>query len=507
MASLPNRISDLLWDWAAWTPRSPALIDSEHFWTYGDLATAVRSAEAFLITLSIRAGDRLMVVNENGRATISLFLAACNLDVWIVLANARLSAAEIAAIAGHCQPRRIIFTVEVSAEAAAHAEIYGAKLHDLPWLGKLAAGPLHEVAEPEPVHASSEEQVAALLYTSGTTGAPKGVMLTHRNLLFNAAIAGGVRGCVCNDVVYGAMPISHVSALASIFLSSLYAGACFVSFPRFAPDQCMREITRGLTVLQGVPAMYSRLLAHIHETGASLGPHRLRFTWAGGSPLTQGVKQAIEKLTGLPLHNGYGTSETSPSIATTRFGEPRSDCAVGPPIPFVEVRIVGNDEQPLGPDEVGEIWCRGPNVMKGYYKASDMTAKAITADGWLRTGDLGKLDTEGTLHLCGRSKELIIRSGFNVYPIDVEAVLMTHPKVQQVAVIGMPAAHGNEEVVAFIQPVKDRSLTQGELAAFCAERLAPYKRPSRYVFCGALPASPTGKILKHRLATIASAQA
>jgi acyl-CoA synthetase (AMP-forming)/AMP-acid ligase II len=499
---LPDRVSDLVWEWAQWKPQALALIDGENHWTFAELRAAVRSAAEFLQELSIRPGDRVMLVNENGRATIALFLAASSLDAWAVLVNARLAAAEIANIANHCRPRRMIFTVEVSTEAEAHAVRCNAGLHYVSPLGKLGVGPLDGAAVREPVETSSDSQVAVLLYTSGTTGAPKGVMLTHRNLMFNAAVAGGVRGCVSEDIVYGAMPISHVSALASIFLSALYAGGCFVSFPRFVPEQCLHEIARGLTVLQGVPAMYTRLLAHIHETGATLESHRLRLTWAGGSPLNPGIKQAVEKLTGLPLHNGYGLSETSPSIATTRLDEPRQDCAVGPPIPLVEVQIVGRDERPLGADEIGEIWCRGPNVMKGYYKAPDMTAKAITPDGWLRTGDLGKLDAEGCLHICGRSKELIIRSGFNVYPIDVEAVLTAHPKVLQSAVVGVPTADGNEEVVAYIQTSGDNALTRDELAAFCAERLAPYKRPSRYIFCESLPVSPTGKILKHRLGTI-----
>jgi acyl-CoA synthetase (AMP-forming)/AMP-acid ligase II len=255
-------------------------------------------------------------------------------------------------------------------------------------------------------------------------------------------------------------------------------------------------------VLQGVPAMYTRLLDHIRETGTRLGPHRLRFTWAGGSPLNPGVKQAVEKLTGIPLHNGYGTSETSPSIATTRSGEPRTDCGVGPPVPLVEIQIVGRDDQPRGPGEVGEIWCRGPNVMKGYYNSPDATAKVMTRDGWLRTGDLGMLDDENCLHISGRLKELIIRSGFNVYPVDVEGVLTAHPKVLQAAVVGMPTADANEEVVAYVQPIAGSSLARADLAAFCAERLAPYKRPTRYIFCESLPASPTGKILKHRLGAV-----
>lgn len=499
LESLPDRISDFVFEWATWTPQAPALIDGEHHWTYADLALAVKDAMNLLRELSIGPGDRVMLVNENGRAAIALFLAIGALDAWAVMVNARLSAGEIATIADHCEPRRVIFTVESSAEAAAHAERCGAGLRDVPRLGRLAVGSRDDTAIPESVQASSAEQVAALLYTSGTTGSPKGVMLTHRNLMFNAAVAGGIRGCGCSDIVYGAMPISHVSALASIFLSALYAGACFVSFPRFAPEHCLREITHGLTVLQGVPAMYVRLLAHLRETQGALGPHRLRFTWAGGSPLNPGVKQAVEELTGLPLHNGYGLSETSPSVATTRLNAPRSDCAAGPPIPFVEIRIAGPDGQPLGTDEIGEIWCRGPNVMKGYYKAPDLTATAITAEGWLRSGDLGRLDAEGCLHISGRSKELIIRSGFNVYPVDVEAVLTAHPKVVQAAVIGVAAADGNEDVVAYIQPAASSALTPDEIAAFCAERLAPYKCPSRYIFRVSLPASPTGKILKHRL--------
>jgi long-chain acyl-CoA synthetase len=503
LTSLPDRISDLVFEWAAWTPEASALIDGDNHWTYAEFATAVSSATDFLQRLSVRPGDRVMLVNENGRAAISLFLAICALDAWAVLVNARLTPAEIANIRDHCRPRRVIFTVEVSAEAQAHASSQQADLQDVHWLGRLGVGPLDEATAPEPVHSSSGSQVAALLYTSGTTGIPKGVMLTHRNLMFNAAVAGGVRGCVREDIVYGAAPISHVSALASIFLSALYAGACFVSFARFAPEQCLNEIARGVTVLQGVPAMYTRLLAYIRETEASLGSHRLRLTWAGGSPLNPGVKQAVEKLTGIPLHNGYGTSETSPSIATTRCGESRRDCAVGLPVPLVEVQIVGRDQRPIGRGEVGEIWCRGPNVMKGYYNAPDATAKAITAEGWLRTGDLGMLDEDNCLHISGRLKELIIRSGFNVYPIDVEAVLTAHPKVLQAAVIGMATADGNEEVVAYVQPIAGGSLARADLAAFCAERLAPYKRPTRYMFCESLPASPTGKILKHRLGSVA----
>ncbi|HVO03405.1 MAG TPA: AMP-binding protein [Candidatus Cybelea sp.] len=496
--SLPARINDLVSEWAGWTPDAGALIDGEARWTYAELERAIQVASSFLRELAVRPGDRVMLVNENGRATIALFLAMSALDVWAVMVNARLSGSEIAAVAGHCEPRLVIFTVENSQEAAAHADRWEASFREVPMLGRLGIGPVNATTIPESVDASNH-QVAALLYTSGTTGTPKGVMLTHRNLMFNAAISGGTRLTNPRDVVFGAMPIAHVSALASIFLASVYAGACFVCLSRFTPERCLREIAAGVTVLQGVPAMYVRLLAYVRETGTTLGQHRLRVTWAGGSPLDPAVKKAVEDLTGLPLHNGYGLTEASPSIATTRLDHPRQDCSVGPPLPFVEVRIASSEGEPLGTNEVGEIWCRGPNVMNGYYRAPEATAMTITRDGWLKTGDLGRIDSDGSVHISGRSKELIIRSGFNVYPIDVEAVLTTHPEVIQAAVIGAPANDGNEDVIAYVQRASGSTLSADQLAAFCSERLASYKRPCRYVFCEELPAGPTGKILKHRL--------
>jgi acyl-CoA synthetase (AMP-forming)/AMP-acid ligase II len=177
---------------------------------------------------------------------------------------------------------------------------------------------------------------------------------------------------------------------------------------------------------------------------------------------------------------------------------PRSDCSVGEVIPGVEVRFVGLDGVDAAPYEVGELWVRGPNVMLGYYRSLEQTHAAVTPDGWLKTGDLARQDTDGALHIVGRSKELIIRSGFNVYPAEVEHALNAHPNVVQSAVIGR-AVEGNEEVVAFVELVAGTTVTQAELIAWCAARLAPYKRPAQVKVLAALPAASTGKILKHRL--------
>lgn len=507
LANLPDRISDLVWQWAARTPHAPALIDGEHRWTYAELATSVRATADFLQELDIRPGDRVMLTSENGRAAIALLLAVSAIDAWSVVVNARLSGREIDAIAAHCGARRIIFTVGVSAEAAAHAERHQASVVDVRALGQLGIGALNEDTLPEPLDTSSTAQVAALIYTSGTTGAPKGVMLTHRNLLFIAAISGGVRGFVADDVIYGALPLSHALGLSAIFLGALYAGACYQPCRRFSPDQTLCDIAGGVTALPGAPAMYAKLLAHIRESGTTLDTRRLRQTSAGGSPLDAALKSGVESLTGLPLQNGYGMTEATCTIAMTRHGNPAEDSSVGPPLPFVDIRIVDGNGQDLRGGEVGHVWCRGPGVMKGYYKAPDLTAETITPDGWLITGDLGSVDDKGNLHISGRSKELIIRSGFNVHPAEVEAVLNSHPKVIQAAVIGAPGAYGNEEVIAYLQVAPGDGPTNEELSAYCSARLARYKCPSRFERFASLPAGPTGKIQKHRLAEVAKLEA
>jgi acyl-CoA synthetase (AMP-forming)/AMP-acid ligase II len=297
---------------------------------------------------------------------------------------------------------------------------------------------------------------------------------------------------VPGDLAYGVLPVSHVYGLTSVLLGTLYAGACLKLAPRFTP-QAMLEAIRsgGLTVVQGVPAMYARLLelcaAHGIESPLA---SRLRFAYAGGSPLDPMLKQSVEALLGVPLHNGYGLTEAAPTVSQTRLDAPRSDSSVGHAIPGVELRVEGPD---------GRLLVRGPNVMQGYYRDPDGTAAVLGSDGWLDTGDLARQDADGALFIAGRSKELIIRSGFKVYPLEVETVLNAHPAVTQSAVVGRALEDGNEEVLAFVQPAAGRALTPAELEAWAAARLAPYKRPSRIVLMASLPAAPSGKVLKHRL--------
>jgi acyl-CoA synthetase (AMP-forming)/AMP-acid ligase II len=228
----------------------------------------------------------------------------------------------------------------------------------------------------------------------------------------------------------------------------------------------------------------------------------LRFAFAGGAPLDPVLKAAAEHALGQPLHNGYGLTETSPTLSSTRIEAPRSDLSVGPPVPGIEVRIVAPDGRALPRGEIGELHVRGPNVMLGYYRDPDLTADVIDRDGWFNTGDLARQSGDDCLFIVGRTKELIIRSGFNVYPVEVEGVLGQHPAVAQSAVVGR-AVPGNEEVVAFVELRAGGAATPAELRAFAAERLAPYKVPAEIVVLPGLPASATGKVLKAKLRELA----
>jgi acyl-CoA synthetase (AMP-forming)/AMP-acid ligase II len=302
------------------------------------------------------------------------------------------------------------------------------------------------------------------------------------------------------------LPVSHVFGLASVSMSALLAGAALHLVPRFTPEGLAAALAHeGISVVPGVPAMYARLLDHLRRTGRAVLAPRVRFLYAGGAPLDAQLKADVEALFGQPLHNGYGLTETSPTVSQTRLDAPRADLSIGPPVPGIEIRIVDGEGRAVGHGATGELHVRGPNVMLGYYRAPELTAAALGADGWLRTGDLARADEAGNLFIAGRSKELIIRSGFNVYPIEVEGVLNQHPAVSQSAVVGRAVA-GDEEVVAFVELRAGAAATAEELRAFAAERLAPYKRPGEVVVLAALPATSTGKVLKSRLRELAEKQ-
>lgn len=463
-SSLPARISDIL---LRHPTGAPALVEDGRTWTYGELRREIEGHARGLRQLGVRGGDRVMLVSENCVAQVALLLAIASIDAWSVTVNARLSEGELAAIRAHCRPRCVLTATSAG----------------------VTTGEPDAAAVPEPVKPDGT-QVATLVYTTGTTGQPKGVMLTHANLLFVAATSSALRGLVPSDHASGVLPISHVYGLTSVMLGTLYAGACLHLMPRFSAEALLTQIREGeLSIVQGVPAMYARLLALTRGEPAEFPLHsRLRFCYAGGSPLDPALKREVERVFGLPLHNGYGLTESGPTVSQTRLDAPRGDTSVGHPIPGVEVRIDA---------ATGELWVRGPNVMAGYYRDPVLTCATLRPGGWLATGDVATQDGDGALFIAGRLKELIIRSGFNVYPLEVETALNSHPAVLQSAVVGRPVAGGEEEVVAFVEA--SGAVDAAALQEWLRSRLAPYKRPARIVFMDALPAAPSGKILKSRL--------
>ena len=348
----------------------------------------------------------------------------------------------------------------------------------------------------EAVYPQADKQVATLLYTTGTTGDPKGVMLTHANLIYGGKTSAAQRGITSTDYIYGVLPFNHVFGLSSAFMASLSAGATLELVARFDPCRTLEALVSRVSVFPAVPQIHAQLMAYARQEGiASLKTKCLKYISSGGAPLDLAWKHKVEAFFGLPLFNGYGMTEATAGIAATRPGATRDDTSVGKMLQGQEVRI-----EPLKPsDDIGEIVIRGPNIMMGYYRDETETDRVLSKQGWLRTGDLGFVDGNGNLYITGRAKEMIIRSGFNVYPLEVEAALNTHPDVVQCAVIGLPFG-GNEEIVAFVQPLPAAELTSGALKAHLADRLASYKHPTRWIFSSKLPAAPSGKPLKAKLA-------
>ena len=502
MDKLPERICDVISSWVERSPNHPALIEASGTWSYSELAAAISHTQQWLSDLGVRPGDRVMVVCENCRALVAILLGLAGIDAWPVLVNARQSAREVDEVREHCGARRVLYTTSVSLQAREHAKRHGASIQENSPVGPIAVGPLNENTQPEPVEAAITERVAALIYTSGTAGLPKGVMLTHRNLLFVAAASAKIRSLIPDDRLYGVLPISHAVGLSVVLLGSLLSGATLFLTPRFDPVTASATLEKQrLTILLGVPSIFSLFIDYAKLRGLkSFRFPSLRIISSSGAPLPSALKAQVESLFGMALHNGYGTTECSPNIAQAVVGERRTDLSVGRILPGVEVQLVAPDQKPVAEGEVGELWVRGPNVMKGYYRAPDETASAINPEGWFNTRDLARLEN-GYLFIVGRTRELIIRFGENVYPAEVEAVLNAHPAVVRSAVIGrtVDGTQGGEEVVAYVQLAPSSSTTEADLAQHAAQHLAPYKRPSHILLVASMPLTPTGKVIKGEL--------
>ena len=482
---------------------APALIDEDGtVTTYGQLRRLVADQRRQLVGEGIGPGDRVAIVSPNEAAFVVAYLAILGVGAIAVPLNPTSPRPEV---------RHQLDAVE------AHAVLIGPSSGG--WLGgpevrdALGARRLVRTVAPddtkpgEPsrdggpaVVDSLASDLAVLLFTAGTGGAPKAAMLTHGNLLANLDQMQRHPGRLVTpeDVYLGVNPLFHIFGLNVVLGLTLLAGSSIVLVRRFDPVATLELIDRHkVTLLAGAPTMYAAWAAVPKGTGGTMASVRLLFS--GAAPLPNEVAVAFERRFGLPLRQGYGLTEASPVVTTSVLEDDARPTSIGVPLPGVEVRLVDEDGEDALAGDAGEIWVRGPNVFHGYWRDEQATSTALTPEGWLRTGDVAVVGDRGDLYLVDRAKDLIIVSGFNVYPAEVEEVLLSHPAVAECAVVGVESAATGESVRAYVVLGEGGKASADELIAYCATRLARYKCPSEVIFQTSLPHGLAGKLLRRAL--------
>lgn len=498
ISDLPARAYEPVLHWAREAPEQTAFeeVGSDRV-SYSELSAAISASVDTLVDRGVRPGDRIMIVAENSISTVVLMFAAQRIDAWPAIVNARVSECEISAMKQSLGARLIAYIIENSHAALNHTAATDTEILDLP-TGKVAFGATDAAAVPERVHPENDRQVGLLLFTSGTTGQPKVVMLSHRALLNMGSSTSTARRIGPEDRLYGLAPLSHIMGVAMYIMTSVWAGATTRLVPRLDLEDLEGALKRGeITVLMGVPTLFTRLLDYLQQRDRNLTGHRLRNLITGGAPLDPSLKARVEQLFGMPLCNGFAMTECTP-ILRTELGTNAASESVGIPQGGIEIKIVAKNRD-VTDGEVGELWVRGPSLMMGYYRNPEATASVFRPDGWFVTGDLAIRLPCGNYAIVGRTKEIIIRSGFNVYPGEVETAIASHPGVAQCAVIGRPVRGSDEEIIAFVQPLPGWKMSDADIGEHVTPLLSPYKRPNKVVLVAALPVGPTGKIWKSQL--------
>ncbi len=486
-----------------------ALISRGRPTTYGALRDQVARLRGGLAGLGVGAGDSVGIVCSNGRYFVDTYLAVVGLGAAAVPLNPTSPALELehqldavrakvvvvdtaASVHWRDVQRANVPSVQAVVFTEAVDDAAGTLLPDTDMATLLAADPLPALDVPG-------ETVAALMFTSGTAGAPQAAMLSHANLMANIRQGRAAGGEItAADVVYCVLPLSHIFGLNVVLGHGLSRGATIVLAQRFDPYTALESIVeRGVTVVFGAPTMWVAW-SHFDEAPAdSFATVRLALT--GAAKMPEGAMKRLHERFGLRLAEGYGLTEASPVVSTSA-GLPWRPGSVGKALSGVEVRLVGPDDADAELGDSGEIWVRGDNVFLGYLDHPEATARVLTPDGWLRTGDIGTVDDDGYLYIVDRKKDLIIVSGFNVFPAEVEDVLLEHPAVREVAVVGVPHPHTGEAVKAYVVADGTHGVDEESLIAWCADHLARYKCPTKVLFVDQLPRNLSGKVLRRELA-------
>jgi long-chain acyl-CoA synthetase len=464
--------------------------------TYQQLDGRSARAAGLLAGLGVEPGDRVALMLPNVPEFAVLYYGALRAGATVVPMNPLLKAREVEFYLGDSGAKLIFAWQTAANEAGKGAEAAGT--HLVPVATETFDRLLGEHAPLMAVADLADDDTAVILYTSGTTGRPKGAQLTHANLRRNTAVAASTLFQLePDDVVMGCLPLFHSFGQTCGLNAVVGSGACLTLVPRFDPGKALEVIQRDrVTVFEGVPTMYVALLNHPQRDDYDVGS--LRVCVSGGAALPVEVLRGFEGAFGCVILEGYGLSETSPVASFNHPGRKRKPGSIGTPIEGVEIRVVDPAGQDVPAGGVGEIAIRGHNVMKGYWRQQEATRAAIP-DGWFRTGDLARQDEDGYLFIVDRKKDLIIRGGYNVYPREIEEVLYEHPAVAEVAVIGIPHATHGEEVGAAVVLKPGAEATAEDLRAFCKERVAAYKYPRHVWLEAALPKTATGKLLRREV--------
>ena len=461
--------------------------------TYRALDEASARVAGLLHERGLKPGDRVGIMMPNVAEVPVVYYGILRAGGVVVPMNPLLKAREVAYYLGDSRAGLIFAWHAFADQARAGAEqaeadsivVDGTSFPDL----LASATPDYEVAD------AGDDDTAVILYTSGTTGHPKGAELTHGNLISNTEVTRtDIVQAGPDDVIFGGLPLFHVFGQTVALNVAVAAGACLTLLPRFDAGHALRIIAdHRVTVFEGVPTMYVALI-HAPDR-ADYDTSSLRLCISGGAALPVEVLRGFEEAFGVPVLEGYGLSETSPVASFNLPGRERKPGSIGTPIRDVRMRVVDEDDHEVPQGEVGEIVIRGPNVMKGYWQRPEATAEAL-ADGWFHTGDLARVDEDGYFYIVDRKKDLIIRGGYNIYPREIEEVLYEHPAVAEAAVIGLPHSSLGEEVGAAVALKPGAAATPEELRDYVKGQVAAYKYPRHVWIMDALPKGATGKIQK-----------
>ncbi len=461
--------------------------------SYAALQSGASRVAGWLRSLGVEPGDRVALNMPNLPQFPVIYYGILWAGAVVVPMNPLFKDREVAYALTDSGAKAVFVWEGMAQEAQAAADEVG-----IPCI-QVGASFTGQLAEHEPIDlvGCDEQDTAVILYTSGTTGSPKGAELSHRNIGRNVEISVDLVDLGNDDVVFGGLPLFHSFGQVVGMNAAIRAGATLTLLPRFEPVQALQVLQRDrVTVMEGVPTMYVALLqvpdAAQYDTSA------LRAAVSGGASLPVEVLRGFEATYGCILLEGYGLSETSPVASFNHRDRERKPGSIGTPVEGVRFRLVDAQWRDVPEGEVGEIAIKGHNVMKGYLNKPEATA-SVMHDGWFRTGDLAKRDAEGYYYIVDRAKDMIIRGGYNVYPREIEEVIYEHPAVATAAVVGVPDAVHGEEIAAAVTLKSGASASEKEIRAFVKERVAAYKYPRIVWITEALPTGPTGKILKREI--------